>query len=335
MKSAILKRLPLIGLLLVILALCILLGSREKLFYTPGTVAQIFKYYSPMAMLALGMTLIILTGGIDLSVGFMMMLLMFIMAGIYRDNPNIPPIVCLMAGLGTAAILNVLLGFAVALARIPSFIVSLALMVAAYGVTIIISKNQAITGLPPTLLALGGTEFNIGSESFPLMMPIVIVAYVAVWLLLTKTHYGRHLYAVGSNREASRLSGIHVPRTEIIAYVLSGICCWTAAWMQLGINRNADPGVATSDSLELNAIAIVVIGGTSLTGGRGGVVGTALGAILLSLIFYGLPLIGVNDPSYKKLIQAGIILLGAVVDVLQRRISNTTKSSPTPEKSSS
>jgi erythritol transport system permease protein len=105
----------------------------------------------------------------------------------------------------------------------------------------------------------------------------------------------------------------------MMAYVISGVCCWVAALMQIGINRNADPKVALSDSLELNAIAIVVIGGTSLAGGRGRMLGTALGALLLALVFYGLPLIGINEPSYKKMIQGGIILLGAVLDAVQRR----------------
>lgn len=307
--------------MLVILCLTIYLSSREKLFFTPGTVAQIFKYYSPMAMLALGMTFIILTGGIDLSVGFVMMLLMFVMAGLVRDHPTLPVILVLGCGAGTALLVSGLLGGMVAYARIPAFIVSLALMVAAYGLTIIISQNQAITGLPGYLTWLGDTEFKIGSESFPIMMPVVILAYSGAGIVLSKTQFGRHLYALGSNREAARLSGIDVPRAELFAYLISGLCGWTAALMQLGINRNADPGVATSDSLELNAIAIVVIGGTSLSGGRGSILGTALGVTLLALIFYGLPLVGINDPSIKKLIQAGIILLGALFDTLQRRYS--------------
>jgi ribose transport system permease protein len=319
MKSFLLRRLPQLGLMLVILLLTGYLSSRQSLFFTPGTVAQIFKYYSPMAMLALGMTFVILTGGIDLSVGFMMMLLMFVMAGLARDHPALPPLLLLSAGMGTALLVGGLLGGAIAYGRIPAFIVTLAAMVAAYGVTLVISQNQSIRGLPAPLLWLGGTEFRFLGETFPIMLPIVVLAYGGAALLLNQTQFGRRLYALGSNREATRLSGVNVPRTEMAAYILSGLCCWTAAWMQIGINRTADPKVALSDSLELNAIAIVVIGGTSLAGGRGGVFGTALGATLLSLIFYGLPLVGINEPSYKKLIQAGIILLGAIFDTLQRR----------------
>lgn len=322
LKPFLLKRLPQLGLMLVICALIMFL-RRQPLFFTLGTAAQIFKYYSPMAMLALGMTLIILTGGIDLSVGFVMMLLMFVMAGLARDHPTLSPIVMLGAGLGTSLLIGGFLGGSIAYGRIPAFIVSLAGMVAAYGVTMLISRNQSISNLPAPLLWLGNTEFKFLGESFPIMMPVVVLSYGVVALLLNKTQFGRHLYALGSNREAARLSGIRVPLTEMTAYVLSGLCCWTAAWMQMGINRVADPKVATSDSLELNAIAIVVIGGTSLAGGRGGVFGTALGATLLSLIFYGLPLVGINEPSYKKIIQAGIILLGAVFDTLQRRYGKT------------
>ncbi len=321
MKSILLKRLPLVVLLVIIVLFAGFLASRQPLFLTPGTLGYIFKYYSPMAMLALGMTFVILTGGIDLSVGFGMMLLMFVMAGLVRDHPAVSPLAILAAGVIAALVNGGIIGGAVAYGRIPSFIVSLAVMVAAYGVTLIFSHNQSISGLPPVLLWLGGEEFPLLGNTFPLMLPVVVVSYIAGAILLGKTSFGRHLYAVGSNREAARLSGINVRRTELTAYLLSWLCVWVAAWMQLGINRNADPKVALSDNLELNAIAIVVIGGTSLTGGRGGVAGTALGAMLLSMIFYGLPLIGINEPSYKKLIQGGIIFLGAVLDAAQRRFT--------------
>ena len=308
-----------VGLSILIVALMAFLASRQSLFLSPGTAAQIFKYYSPMAILALGMTFVILTGGIDLSVGFVMMLVMFAIAAPIRDNPAMSPALALGIGL-TAALLNgVVIGGTVAYLRIPSFISSLAAMVAAYGVTLILSRNQSIGNLPEPVTWLGNTGF--GAESFPLMMLVIVGAYVAGGLVLSKTSFGRHLYAVGSNREAARLSGINVPRTELLAYLILAVCVFVAAWMQLGINRNADPKVALSDNLELNAIAIVVIGGTSLAGGRGTILGTALGWLLLALIFYGLPLIGINEPSYKKLIQGGIIFLGAVLDALQRRYS--------------
>jgi ribose transport system permease protein len=319
MKEFLVKRLPQFGLLAIILALMAFLASRESLFLTSATAAQIFKYYSPMAMLALGMTFIILTGGIDLSVGFVMMLLMFVMAGQIRDHPGINPLMAIGWGFGAAVLLGLLIGGAIAYARIPAFIVTLAVMVTSYGVTILISKNLSIGNLPEPILWLGKSEFRFLGADFPTMTIVVIVAFALAALLLNKTKFGRHLYAVGSNREAARLSGINVPRTEATAYLLSALCVFVAALMQIGINRNADPKVALSDNLELNAIAIVVIGGTSLAGGRGGVSGTALGALLLSLIFYGLPLIGINEPSYKKMIQGGIIFLGAILDSVQRR----------------
>lgn len=307
------------GLTGIIIALMVFLASRQSLFLSPETVAQIFKYYSPMAMLALGMTFVILTGGIDLSVGFVMMLLMFVMAGLIRDYPGIAPGIAIACGFGTALLIGGIIAVAVACARIPAFIVTLAVMVTAYGITILISKNLSIGNLPEALLWLGKAEFRMFGADFPVMTLVVIGAYLLAALLLHRTQFGRYLYAIGSNREAARLSGVHVPRVEGGAYLLCALCVWVAALMQLGINRNADPKVALSDNLELNAIAIVVIGGTSLSGGRGGVSGTALGALLLALIFYGLPLIGINEPSYKKIIQGGIILLGAVLDSLQRR----------------
>lgn len=322
MKSYLMKWLPQLGLVLVIMGLAAFLASRGDHVLEAATVAQVFRYYSPMALLGLGMTLIILTGGIDLSVGFVMMLLEFVMAAQVRDNPAVSMVRVFGMGLLVSMMLAGGLGALVAYLRIPSFIVSLAMMVGAYGASIFISKNQAIGGLPDGLVWLGKSEFHLGSTDYPVSMIVVLVAYLATALMLTRTSFGRHIYALGSNREAARLSGINVPKTETIVYMLSGLFVLIGAIIQLGINRNADPKVALSDSLELNAIAIVVIGGASLTGGRGGVGGTFLGWVLLSLIFVGPDLTNVkelHEPSYKKVILGGIILLGAVLDALRRR----------------
>jgi ribose/xylose/arabinose/galactoside ABC-type transport system permease subunit len=320
-KASLRQYLPQLGISVLLLLLTLFFASKERLFLSPGTLAQMFKYYSPMAMLGLGMTFIILTGGIDLSVGYGMMLVMFLMAGHLRDHPTASPFVALGMGLGGALLLGGVIGGAVSYARIPAFIVSLAGMVVSYGLTLIISANQSIGDLHPALLWLGKTTFSVGKEEFPIMLFVVVGAYIAGGFLLRRTVFGRHVYAIGSNREAARLSGIPVKRTELIVYLIGSLCVWVAAWMQLGINRTADPKVALSDSLELNAIAIVVIGGTSLSGGRGNVLGTALGALLLSVIFYGLPLINYNEPSHKKIIQGSIILLGAILDVVQKRVA--------------
>lgn len=323
LKDLLRENLPILALALVIVVFACFLASRQKLFFTPGTAADLFKYYSPLAMLALGMTFVILTGGIDLSVGFVMMLLMFVMAAYLRDHPTGSPAVAMVRGLGTGLGTGAFIGWLVAYVRIPAFIATLAAMVAAYGVNMVISKDQSIGNLPDALLWLGGAEFKIFGESFRLMALVVIAAFIVAAVILGRTKFGRYVFAIGSNREAARLSGINVPRTELCVYVIMGFCAWVAALMQIGINRSADPKVALTDNLELNAIAIVVIGGTSLVGGRGRVLGTAMGALLLALVFYGLPLINIGEPSYKKMILGGIILLGAVLDAVQRRYWKT------------
>jgi ribose/xylose/arabinose/galactoside ABC-type transport system permease subunit len=308
-----------LGIAAVILLLAAVFAQVQPRFLSWNTVALVFKYYSPVAVLALGMTFVILTGGIDLSVGFLMMFLMFVMAALADRGQDAA--LSLLAGLGAAAVIGSAVGACVSMARIPSFIITLAVMVSAYGATLLISGNQSITGLPPALEWLGGSQFTLAGQSFPVMMPFVIGLYAAAALVLKRTTYGRHLYAVGSNREAARLNGIPVTWIELSVYTLSACCCWLAALMQLGINRTADPKVALSDSLELNAIAMVVIGGTSLTGGRGGVGGTALGVVLLSMLFNGLPMLGgqFGDTSWRKLVQGGVIFIGAVLDAAQRR----------------
>ena len=310
-----------LGLLVVIVALAVLFSRAQPGFLSWPNISLIFKYYSPVAVLALGMTFIILTGGIDLSVGFLMMFLMFVMAGLVKKS-GLDPTLSLLAGVGAATGIGALVGACVAFARIPSFIISLAVMVAAYGGTILISGNQSITGLPPLLEWLGSTQLRLPNGNLmPLTMPVVIALYLAAGLILTRTTYGRYVYAVGSNREAARLNGVPVGAVELSVYVLSACCAWLAGLMQMGINHTADPKVATSDNLELNAIAMVVIGGTSLTGGRGGVGGTALGAVLLSMLFNGLPMLGgqFGDTSWRKLVQGAVIFLGAILDAIQRR----------------
>lgn len=310
-----------LGLALVIVILAVLFSRAQPGFLTWPNLSLIFKYYSPVAVLALGMTFVILTGGIDLSVGFLMMFLMFVMAGLARKS-GLDPNLSLLAGLGTAAGIGSLVGACVAFARIPSFIISLAVMVAAYGGTLLISGNQSITGLPPALEWLGSTQIPLsGGLQMPLTMPVVIALYLIGGVVLERTTYGRYVYAVGSNREAARLNGVPVGWVELSAYTLCACCAWLAGLIQMGINHTADPKVAVSDNLELNAIAMVVIGGTSLTGGRGGVGGTALGAVLLSMLFNGLPMLGgqFGDTSWRKLVQGGVIFLGAVLDAAQRR----------------
>lgn len=311
-----------LGLLLVIGGLATVFALLQPRFLSTETVALIFRYYSPVAVLALGMTFVILTGGIDLSVGYVMMLLMFVMA-VAATRLGMPPAAALGAGLGTALLLGLGVGAAVAWARIPPFIITLAGMVGAYGATLLLSGNQSITGLPPLLEWLGGTHFELAGARLPLMLPVVVFLYASGAVALRCTTYGRALYAVGSNREAARLNGIRVVPVEASAYVAMAACAWLASWMQLGINRTADPKVALSDSLELNAIAMVVIGGTSLAGGRGGVGGTALGALLLAMLFNGLPMLGgqFGDTSWRKLVQAGIILVGAGLDTAQRALA--------------
>lgn len=322
-RSRLRDNLPLIALIAVILIFMAFLASRQKLFLTPGTAADLFKYYSPLAMLALGMTFVILTGGIDLSVGFVMMLLMFVMAAYFRDNPAGSTAVAMLRGLGAAVVIGGSVGCLIAYIRVPAFITTLAVMVGAYGLNMVISRDKSIDNLPEPLLRLGSAEFHFLGENFRVMSLVVIAAFLTAALVLGKTKFGRYVYAIGSNREAARLSGINVPRTEMLVYVVMAVCAWVAALMQLGINRSADPKVALSDNLELNAIAIVVIGGTSLAGGRGRILGTALGALLLALVFYGLPLINIGEPSYKKMILAAIILLGALLDAFQRRVWRT------------
>ncbi len=310
----------LIGIACVLLGLVVVFSVVQPRFLSPTTLSLIFRYYSPVSVLALGMTFVILVAGIDLSVGFLMVLLMFVMATAVTKG-GIPPVGALLLGLVSAVVVGVASGAAIAVARMPPFIVTLAVMVGANGATLLLSGNQSVGNLPPELLALGSSEVQLLGHPFPLTILLVPALYAGAALFLRRTRSGRALVAVGANREAARLSGLPIRRLEASAYVFMAICCWLAAWIQLGVNRTADPKVALSDSLELNAIAMVVIGGTSLSGGRATLAGTALGALLLAVLFNGLPMLGgqFGDTSWRKLVQAAVILAGACLDVIQRR----------------
>ncbi len=278
-------------------------GSNPHLFFHPDNVANILGQAALVGILACGMTLVIVSGHIDLSVGSMLGMLGAVAAWLLRSGPPWPDavIVGLVFLLGAAA------GFAqgtlVARVRIPAFVVTLGGLLIFRGVLLLVAKST----IPIDSRLVNG----LGSDAFlgiPVRFLVMAALAFAVHVLATRFRFGRRVFAVGGNREAARFSGIDVESHITAVYVLMGLVAALAGLVSCGIQMAADAGAG--DLMELYAIAACVIGGTSLSGGKGSVLGSVLGALVMATIRNGLSCLGV--PSAGEKIILGLILLAAV-----------------------
>ena len=275
---------------------CLILSLVTKTFLTPSNLINVMRQNSFAAIIAAGMTFVILTGGIDLSVGSVVAL-----AGVLSAD-------ALMHGwgFGGAILVGLLLGLAAGLvnglvitkARVPPFVVTLAMMLAIRGAAYKYTDAHTISGLPPVFDWL-----NQGlSTAF-----VMIAVFVASWVVLMRTPFGRHVYAIGGNRDAAWLAGIRVNRVLLIVYALCGL---TAGLAGVLVVARLNAGYPRAGELfELDAIAAVVVGGTSLFGGRGSIWGTLAGAFFIGVLNNGMNLYNVS--SYDQMIVKGLVLLAA------------------------
>jgi fructose transport system permease protein len=293
---------PLAGLVI----LCIIFGLAAPVFLTPRNLIQIVQQVMEVGTLAVGQTLIILTAGIDLSNGAIMVLGSIVMAKL-AVVMGIPAPLAILAGLLVTTLLGLCNGLIVALFRVPPFVATLGMLNLAYATTLLYSGQASVDNLPPGLLIL---DAHIPIGDFPLPIgPLVMLAVIAVmWYLLNQTGWGRHIYAFGNNVEAARLTGINVGRLQISAYLSAGIIYGIAALLVLGRTTVGDPNAGQTDNLD--SITAVVIGGTSLFGGRGGVIGTLIGALIVGVLRNGLTLVGVE--ALWQTFATGIIVIVAV-----------------------
>jgi ribose transport system permease protein len=279
-------------------------------FLTPANLLNVLRQVSINAILALGMTVVIVKGGIDLSVGSLLALAGALAAGLSLSG--LPPALAMGAGIGMAVALGALQGLLVAYAGLPPFIVTLAGLTVFRGFTLVYTDGRPITGLPEAFLFLGnGTLLG-------LPVPVAIMGFflLLTHLLLGQTSWGRYLYAIGGNEEAARLSGVPVARIKVFAYAYSGLAAGLAALVLTGRLNSAQPTAGTG--FELDAIAAAVVGGTSLAGGRGTAWGTFLGALIIGVLNNGMNLLNVS--SFYQLIAKGVVIvLALLVDRLVRR----------------
>ena len=275
----------------------------SPVFLTAPNLINILQQSSINACIALGMTLVIVSGGIDLSVGPIAALAAVVAATLMVANVPIP--LAILAALGVGALCGLFNGMLVAYAGLQPFIVTLGGLSLYRALALIFTDGNPVFGIPPEFRAL------INGDLMGIPKPVIIVAVIALlcWIVLNKTPLGEYLMAVGGNEEAARIAGVPVARTKISAFVISGVLAAVAALILVGRLGAAEPTLGTL--WELDAIAAAAIGGASLMGGKGSIVGTILGAIILGSLRNGLTLMNVQ--AFYQLLATGIIIIAAML----------------------
>jgi fructose transport system permease protein len=259
-----------------------------------------------VGVLAIGQTLIILTAGIDLSCGMVMALGSVVMTKLAVDS-GVHPALAVLCGVGVTALFGFINGLLVTKIKLPSFIVTLGTMNIAFAITQIYSSSQTVTDLPPLLTALGNT-FTLADTELNYGTLLMLLLYWLVWFLLRNTANGRHVYAVGNAPEAARLTGIATDKVLLGVYTLAGVFYGIAALLAVARTGVGDPQAGQTDNLD--SITAVVLGGTSLFGGRGIIIGSLIGALIVGVFRNGLTLMGV--PSVYQILITGILVILAV-----------------------
>jgi fructose transport system permease protein len=308
---------PAISPALILTATWIVFSLLNERFAAPGTISLLVQQTAVVAALAVGQTLIILTAGIDLSVGAAAILSMMVMAKVSSEN-GLPGVLALVLGLAVAVAAGAVNGLLVTRVKLPPFIVTLGTLSVFTAIALLYTGGLSIQqSAMPDLLSSTGDIIPIGAFRLTTGVVIVGLIYLVVGYALAQTAWGRHVYAVGDDAEAARLAGIQVTRVLFSVYVVAGIVYGLAAWVLIGRAGAASPN-AIADA-NLISITAVVIGGTSLFGGRGGVLGTLLGALIVQSFAVGLSLAGVDDQY--RLFAVGVLVIVAVsVDQWIRKV---------------
>jgi fructose transport system permease protein len=286
-------------------------------FYAPANLSLIAQQVAVVGALAVGQTIIIMTAGIDLSVGAIMVFTAMVMAA-SASNYGLPGPVALVVGLVVGTLAGGLNGVLVTRLRLPPFIVTLGTLNIFIALTLLYSSGQAIQGPDiPAILLWTGQDISLGSFRITTGVLMMLALYVVFTYILRNTAWGRHVYAVGDDAEASRLAGIAVNRTLLSVYLVAGFVYALGAWILIGRVGAASPNAGTDANLD--TITAVVIGGTSLFGGRGIIVGSLLGALIVGVFRNGLALAGV-DVLYQTLVVGVLVIVAVATDQWIRRV---------------
>lgn len=291
------------GLLLALLGLSVGLAFAKPSFLTVANLINVVRQISINGILAVGVTFVLLTGGVDLSLGSLVAL-SGVAAACWAHPGDFPVVVPVLIGVLSGALCGVANGAVITWGRVAPFIVTLGMMTVARGLALVISGGKPVSNLSRAFTALGSADL------LGLPVPVLVLGAVALGshVVLRHLRLGRYVYAVGGNELAARASGINVIGVKLFAYTICGACAGLAGVVLASRITTGQPNAGLA--YELDAIAAVVIGGTSLSGGVGGVGGTLLGALLMGVINNGLDLLNVS--SYYQQIVKGLIIVGAV-----------------------
>ncbi|HUG52404.1 MAG TPA: ribose ABC transporter permease [Vicinamibacteria bacterium] len=292
-----------LGTLIGLLALAGLLSVLSPHFLSVSNLLNVAEQTSINAVIAVGMTFVILSGGIDLSVGSVLALAGVVLASVLREGAPIPVAVAAAVAVGGAC--GLLNGLLITRGRLPAFIATLGMMSIARGAALVFTAGRPVSGFEATFRQLS-TARVLG---VPAPVVITVLIYLAAHFLLTRTRFGRYVYAIGGNEEATRLSGISAGFHKTMVYVLAGVTSALAATLLTARLNSAQP--IAGINYELDAIAATVIGGTSLSGGVGTLHGTLIGALIMGVLRNGLNLLGTS--SFFQQIVIGVVIIAAVL----------------------
>ncbi len=290
-------------------------------FLGMGALTVVLQQVTVTGFVALAQTVVILTAGIDLSVGEMLIFSSLVMGNL-AVNAGMPPILAIPIGIGVGTLMGLFNGVLVAKMKLPPFIVTLGTLSIFRALKLAYSHSESIRNVDieakaPSLLFFGD-RFQIGAATVTFGMIMLVITAVIMWYMLNRTAWGRHVHALGDDADAAMLSGIAVDKTIISVYGVAGLICGFASWVAIGRVGSVSP--IGFETINLDSITAVVIGGTSLFGGRGSIVGSVLGAIIVGVFITGLALAGVD--SYWQTFATGCLVIIAVsLDQYLRRAS--------------
>jgi len=303
-----------LGPFIALLLACIFFATQSDRFLSLQNFSLILQQVMVVGVIAIGQTLIILTAGIDLSCGMVMALGGIVMTKFAADYGLSAP-VAIACGIAATTLFGLLNGLLVTRIKLPPFIVTLGTLNIAFAITQLYSRSQTVTDIPEGMTFLGNT-LKMGSTSIAYGVLLMLALYLVTWLWLRETAPGRHIYAVGNSPEATRLTGIPTDRVLLGVYVLAGVFYGIASLLSVARTGAGDPNAGQTENLD--AITAVVLGGTSLFGGRGIILGTLVGAMIVGVFRNGLTLMGVSS-VYQILVTGILVILAVATDQMSRK----------------
>ena len=298
-----------LGVLIALAILVVVMSIFAPNFLTTSNIFGVLQQIAVIGIISVGMTFVILLGGIDLSVGSTVAFTGLVIGLSMRAG--IPVVISLLIGIAIGAVIGCLNGFLIAKVKLQPFVATLGTMTMVRGLAYTITNGQPVYQLPDFFKNMAGF---IGPIPKPVI--VMIIAFALGVYTLKYTKFGRYMFAIGGNKIASKLSGINVTKYEILVYVTSGVCCAVAAIL---LTARIGSAVATAaDGYELDAIAAVAIGGTSMTGGRGSIIGTLIGVLIIGVIANGLNLLDVQQGP-QRFVKGAIIIFAVMLEVIKKK----------------